>query len=143
VNIDWVIPCRYAEVHDNLATMVGAGIDTFWFQELPAAVQVGVVVRLLATGDELGPEHDHTMRNVIRGPDGEPLSEQDATFKAGTAEEVSAARADWLNGIALMTMVAFEATEPGTYMFELIVDGSTKATPLHVIVGQGGAGAAD
>jgi hypothetical protein len=28
LNIDWVIPCRYVEVHDNLGTIVGASIDT-------------------------------------------------------------------------------------------------------------------
>ena len=39
MNVDWVIPCRYVEVHDNLGTLVGAGIDTFWVPELrpPAA----------------------------------------------------------------------------------------------------------
>jgi hypothetical protein len=141
VNIDWVIPCRYAEVHDNLATMVGAGIDTFWVPGLPAPIQVAVVVRLLATADELGPDHDHTVRNIIRSPDGEPLSEgETATFQIGTSEEAGSAREDWLNGIELITMAAFEATEPGTYTFELTVDGSTKATPLHVAQGQPGAG---
>ena len=36
MNVDWVIPCRYVEVHDNLGSMIGAGIDTFWVPELPA-----------------------------------------------------------------------------------------------------------
>ena len=31
MNVDWVIPCRYVEVHDNLGSMIGAGIDTFWY----------------------------------------------------------------------------------------------------------------
>jgi len=111
-----------------MATIVGAGIDTFWMAELPAPVQVGVVVRLLATADELGPDHDHTMRNVIRGTDGEPLGDgEEATFQMGTVEEVGAARKDWLNGIAVITMAAFEATEAGTYTFELV--GTARASP--------------
>ena len=27
MNIDWVIPARHTEIHDNLATIVGGGID--------------------------------------------------------------------------------------------------------------------
>lgn len=137
MNIAWVIPCRYAEVHDNLATIIGAGIDTFWPGELPGQLEVTVVVRLLATADELGPGHEHTMRNVVRGPDGEPLGlPREATFQAGTAAEVSSAHEDWLNGIELVTMAAFEASEQGTYTFELTVDDSTSSTPLHVLDGQ-------
>jgi hypothetical protein len=139
VNIAWVIPCRYAEVHDNLATIVGAGIDTFWPGQLPSEVRVTVVVRLLATADELGPGHEHTMRNVVRGPDGETVGlPREAKFQAGTAEEVSSAREHWLNGIELVTMAAFEASEQGTYTFELTVDDSTSSTPLHVFDGQSG-----
>jgi hypothetical protein len=139
VNIAWVIPCRYAEVHDNLATIVGAGIDTFWPGQLPNEVRVTVVVRLLATADELGPGHEHTMRNVVRGPDGEALGQPvEAKFQAGTEEEISSAREDWLNGIELVTMAAFEASEQGTYTLELTIDESTVSTPLHVLDGQSG-----
>lgn len=135
MNIDWIIPCRFAEVHDNLATIVGAGIDTFWLPALPAPVQVGVVVRLLATGDELGPDHDHTVRNVMRGPDGGTLSDLEETFQAGSVDEAAGARAEWLNGIVLVTIVMFEAAESGTYTFEHIVDNSSKSVPLHVVHG--------
>ena len=106
MNIDWVIPCRFAEVHDNLATLVGAGIDTFWFADFPAGVQVGFATRLLATANELGPEHEHTVRSIIRDPRGETLSDLgDATFRAGSAEQAAGARTDWLNGIALVTVI--------------------------------------
>lgn len=133
MNIDWIIPCRYAEVHDNLATIVGAGIDTLAFAEFPAPVQVGVVVRLLATADELGPEHEHSVRNIISDPDGETLSDLTGTFRAGTAEEAARARSEWLNGIAVTTIIRFDAAQPGSYSFEHIVDGSSKSVPLHVV----------
>ena len=135
MNIDWIIPCRFAEVHDNLATIVGAGIDTFWLPSLPAPVQVGVAVRLLATADELGPDHHHTVRNIVRGPDGSPLSDLIETFKAGSLEEIANARPEWLNGIALVLMIMFDAAEAGTYTFEHIVDDSSKSIPLHVVHG--------
>ena len=123
MNIDWIIPCRYAEVHDNLATIVGAGIDTWWFTALPAQVQVGIVVRLLASSDELGPQHEHTARNIVRDPAGQTLSDTGEPFRVGTEEEAGGARTEWLNGIALASLVQFEAAQPGTYTFEHIVDG--------------------
>jgi hypothetical protein len=133
LNIDWIIPCRYGEVHANLATLVGAGIDTFLFPEFPAQVQVGLAVRLLATADELGPEVTHTVRSVIRDPDGVVLSDVEEEFSVGTHEEAAVARTEWLNGIALTTMIAFEAAQPGSYSYEHIVDGATKSVPLHVV----------
>lgn len=133
MNIDWIIPCRYGEVHDNLVTMVGAGIDTFMFPEFPAAVQVGIAVRLLATADELGPDVTHAVRSVIRDPDGMALSDVEEEFQVGTHEEAALARSEWLNGIALVAVVTFEATRPGSYSYEHIVDGSSKSIPLHVV----------
>jgi hypothetical protein len=135
VNIDWIIPCRYAEVHDNLATIVGAGIDTWWLPDLPQTVQVGVAMRLLASADELGPDHDHTVRNIVRDPAGNTLSDLAETFNAGSVEQADRARADWLNGMAFVTIIQFQATDEGTYTFELIVDSSSKSVPFHVVHG--------
>jgi hypothetical protein len=132
LNIDWIIPCRYCEVHDNLATVIGAGIDTWWVPEFPHSVQVLIAVRLLATRDELGPEHEHVTRNIIRDVSGTAVSDLQQPFKAGVPAEVEQAHAEWLNGIAMVTLIQFEATEEGTYTFEHIVDGSTKSVPLHV-----------
>ena len=48
MNIDWVIPCRFVEVHDNLATIIGAGIDTVWVPGVPHPVHSAT--RIDATG---------------------------------------------------------------------------------------------
>lgn len=135
MNLDWIIPCRYAEVHDNLATIVGAGIDTWWFPALPAHVQVIAVVRMLATADELGPKHEHTIRNIVRDPEGQTLSDLSNPFVAGTDAEAEGARAEWLNGIAGVIVIQFPVAQPGTYTFEHIVDASSKQIPLHVVEG--------
>jgi hypothetical protein len=135
VNLDWIIPCRYAEVHDNLATMVGAGIDTWWLPAFPAPIQVVVAVRLLASADELGPDHDHTARNVITDPSGTVLSDLEHTFQISSSEQAAAARTEWLNGIEVVTVVQFEAVGPGSYSFEHIVDESSKTVPMHVLEG--------
>ena len=85
MNIDWVVACRYAEVHDNLGTIVAAGIDTWWVPQFPAVIQVALAIRLLAMADELGEEHQHTVRNIIRRPSGEVLSDLSSSFAAAVA----------------------------------------------------------
>lgn len=131
MNIDWVIPCRYAEVHDNLGTIVGAGIDTWWVPQFPAVIQVAVAVRLLAMADELGEDHEHTVRNIISGPSGQVLSDLTSGFAAAGPDY----RTEWLNGLMLMTVIQFEAAEEGTYTFEHVVDESSKSIPLHIAAG--------
>jgi hypothetical protein len=131
VNIDWIIPCRYAEVHDNLGTIVGAGIDTWWVPAFPTVIQVALAVRLLAMADELGEDHRHTIRNIISRPSGEVLSDLSSSFAAAGPE----VRTDWLNGLMLVTVIQFEAESAGTYTFEHVVDESRKSIPLHVALG--------
>jgi hypothetical protein len=94
LNIEWIIPCRYVEVHDNLGTIIGAGIDTFWVPELPAPIQVILAIRLLAVAEELDPDQQHTVTNRVRGPDGEVMNEATAEFSVG-AESPSQ---EWLKG---------------------------------------------
>jgi hypothetical protein len=132
VNIDWVIPCRYAEVHDNLGTIVGAGIDTFWVQELPSPIQVVLAVRLLAMAEELGPDQKHTATSRVRDPQGEPVSEVSGEF----AIEVEAARPEWLAGFIVPGVVQFEATEEGTYMIEQEIDDASDSLPIHIVRGR-------
>jgi hypothetical protein len=122
------------EVHDNLGTIIGAGIDTFWMPELPAPIQVGLAVRLTGTADELRQEVDHDTRNILTGPDGQVVSDVRGTFQI----DQPAARTEWLNGFVLPTAVQFVAETEGTYQFEHIVDGNGKSVAIHVIVGPPG-----
>jgi hypothetical protein len=131
VNIDWVIPCRYVEVHDNLGTIIGAGIDTFWVPELPVPIQVVLAVRLLAMAEELDPDQQHNSINRVRDPRGDQLSEVGGEFSVGGEP----AQSDWLQGILLATVVEFEAAEEGTYTIEHVVDNTSAAVPIHVVVG--------
>jgi hypothetical protein len=132
VNLEWVIPCRYVEVHDNLGTMVGAGIDTWWLQELPTTINVLLAVRLLAMAEELSEDVQHTAVNRVRNPEGEIVSEVGGEFAMGGGE---AASPDWLTGIMVTTFVQVEVTEEGTYTIEHEVDGSTRSLPIHIVHG--------
>lgn len=132
MNVDWVIPCRFVEVHDNLGTIVGAGIDTFWVQELPAQIQLMLAIRLLGMVEELDPDIKHSVTNRIRDPQGEVVGEATGEMAVGG----ESARPEWLAGITLPFVVAFEATEEGTYAIEFSVDDASKSLPIHVVHGR-------
>jgi uncharacterized protein DUF6941 len=132
VNLDWVIPCRYLEVHDNLGTIIGAGIDTYWLPELPQTITVVLAVRLLATADELDENVQHHTINRVRDPSGELVSEVGGEFAMGGGES---ARPGWLTGMILPSLVQIEVTEEGTYTIEHELDGSSKSLPIHVVHG--------
>lgn len=131
MNIDWVIPCRYLEVHDGLGTLVGAGIDTYWIPELPTAVQVLLAIRLLGTADELDPDEEHTTTNRVRNPQGEVISELGGPFSVG----VESPNPDWLTGFIVPLAMQFEVTEEGAYQIEIEVDQASTSLPIHVIHG--------
>jgi hypothetical protein len=132
MNVDWVIPCRYVEVHDNLGSMIGAGIDTFWIPELPAPLQLMLAVRLTATAEELTPGVPHVLRTVITDAQGDVAFEAAMEFEANT----DSPQTEWLNSLVLPSVIQFEVTEAGTLQLEQSVDGNGRSIPLHVIVGE-------
>ncbi|MEK6251251.1 MAG: hypothetical protein AABM43_04780 [Actinomycetota bacterium] len=131
MRIDWIIPCRFVEIHDNLGTLVGAGSDTYWVAEFPAPVQVFLAMRFSAMQDELGPDNPHTLRNLIRDTQGNVLSEMSGEIVAEGEQH----KPEYLATIMLPTIAQFEAAEEGTYMLESDLDGETNAVPIHVLQG--------
>lgn len=130
MNIDWVIPARHAEIHDNLATIVGGGIDRQAVPELPAMVAVMLAVRLTATSEEIGPDHQHSWRNIVKNPAGETIAEGGGEFAIGAENP----QTDWLNNFLISAAIQFQAEEEGTYTIELIVDDKSSALPVHVVL---------
>lgn len=131
MHIDWAIPCRYVEVHDNLGTIIGAGVDTYWVRDLPTTIQVVLAIRVLGMADELTEEVAHSSANRVRDPSGEIVSEISGDFRIG-AEVV---REDWLTGFIVSSVVQFEVTQEGTYTIDTDVDGSSQSLPIHVVHG--------
>jgi hypothetical protein len=129
VNIDWVIPCRYVEVHENLATMVGAGVDIWRLIELPQTLQVQVAVRLLATSMELEERIEHPLRSVILDPSGAIIEELESQLEVGGD---GVGHPEYLSDVIMAIAMRFEVTEPGTWHFELSVDDSAYRVPMHV-----------
>jgi hypothetical protein len=131
MNIEWVIPCRYVEVHDSLGTIIGAGIDTLWLPDLPAPIQVLLALRLLATEEELTADQKHPVTNRVRDPHGEIVS--DVSGELSIAGEST--RPEWVVGIIVPALVQFEATDEGTYTIEQTVDEASVSLPIHIVHG--------
>jgi hypothetical protein len=118
-------------VHDNLGTIVGAGIDTFWFAELPAAVQVMVAIRLVGLPDEFTEERSHSTATRIKDPSGQTVSEAVGEFTVSA----EGARPDFLTGVTIPAAVRFEVNQEGAYAVEYEFGGSEQTIPIHVVVG--------
>jgi len=131
MNIEWVIPCRYVEVHDNLATIIGAGIDTYWLHQGPGPLQVVLAVRALATPEELVAGDDHTITNLIRDPSGGQVGEMSGQLTIQAEPQ----RPEWLVGLTLPMIVQFDALQEGTYAIEVGIDDASHALPIHVVHG--------
>jgi uncharacterized protein DUF6941 len=134
VNIDWVITCRYVEVHDNLATIIGAGIDTFWFEDLPTTLQVLLAIRLTGLAEEFTDDQMHTTATRIKDPDGNTISEVKGELVVGVEQR----QAEYLATITIPAAVQLEVTEEGTYAVELEFDDAWKSLPIHVVHGTPG-----
>ncbi len=97
-------------------------------------MQITTAVRLAGLPGELESGVTHVTRTVVRGPDGEIVSEVEGEFEVegdGDPEQH-----DWLQGFVVNLAVAFEATVPGTYKIEHSVDNSSATVAMHVRPGE-------
>jgi len=130
VRVDWAILCRYAEASGGEATLVGAGLDTFFAADFPVEVLVILAVRLVGSRDEMVGAHDLAFRvHVPSMTVSEGLS---GTFQL---EPPPLAPPGWEIGAIFVTAQRVEATEEGPYGLEMLIDGETKHV-FHFFVRQ-------
>jgi hypothetical protein len=139
VKIEWVIPCRYVEVRDNIATIVGAGGDRFVVTEEPWEIGIMLAIRISALVEELGPHRVYPVENHIRDPSGEVIQEEVGSFSASARSEI--ATANWLQGVWVPVETKFSAETEGTYTITHKFGSSEHLLPLHVVHGPSSGGA--
>src|SRR5215212_5789463 len=113
MKIDWVVPCRFAEVRENLATIVGAGGDRFLLAEQPHVLQTMLAIKVTALVGELGPDKVYPVANRIRDPRGALIHEEEGSFSASANGEVH--DPTWLQAVYIATEARFPAEVEGTY----------------------------
>src|SRR5918995_398031 len=113
MRVEWAILSRYAEGSAGVATIVGAGIDTFYSAEFPVPIQAALTVQLRGHPEELGETHDISLRIVDANIElvGEAAS---LTFEAEPNPHLETG---WEAGVLSMSesKPSFRATLPTTY----------------------------
>ena len=127
MRVDWVIACRYAEVNDGLATIVGAGMDTITAQSYPVPVSLTLVLRLAGLPDT----SSHSLRLQVL--DAEMQAVVDPLSTEFTLGDTGNLPAGWETFALVPTMVHFVAQTEGTYTLSVTVDSDNKTLPLRLI----------
>lgn len=115
------MPCRYAETPgDGTATMLGAGIDTTWLPELPHAVAVFLMLRIV------GAEYEFEERCRVEVRLAAPDRNETTVLEFGVEDvKASPLRSPGMDMAVLVPTVAqWEAEEYGLYTLEVFVQGT-------------------
>lgn len=129
MRVNWAIPCRYAEVHQQGATIIGAGADLLTVPQLPAPVQALFVVRFVGDPDELDGETPHPTVVRLFDPHGQTIGEQTGELVGGVRQIVPGYVAEMIIPMG----VVIDAREAGAYGVEFEIDGDALRVPIHVL----------
>lgn len=133
MRVDWAIPCRYAEVHDNLFTIIGGGIDHMWVLALPSPITVVLAARLIFLPDEATTEQAHKFRVAALAPGGNTLNAVEGELNIGSPTGAQPDENEF-QGAHVPIAIQFPAEIEGRYQLEVTVDGaSTVSVPLHIV----------
>jgi hypothetical protein len=128
LQVQWAIPCRYVELAQAGATIVGAGADIVVAPQLPAPAQLMFAVRYVGSPEEFdGSAHRIGCR--IFDPAGNPMGEQSAGMSAEAAQVVPGYTIEMI----VPTAVVIEIRQHGTYRVQFFIDDATLDVPMHFI----------
>lgn len=130
MRVDWATLARYAESSGGLATLVGAGIDTYYPPELPVPIVLPLTVQLRGGQDEM--VHPHQISFRILDADLEQVGEEGTLgFQSEPNPNIEEG---WEAGVLLTVVSQFVAEHEGPYSIEIAIDGEHKKTvPFRVL----------
>jgi hypothetical protein len=131
MRIDWVVPCRYAEIQqDGTLNLTGAGIDTFWLADdaLPSDVGMFLAIRLLGQPDEL--LHPHELALGLTRPN-VPNPEALVTAQIQGQPPIEPTPGGEAQ-IAFPMVIRFSASVFGLYVLQITLNGEQRAVPFGV-----------
>jgi hypothetical protein len=116
------VVCDYAEVRENLLTLVAAGITRLRRDTLPAPLSVFVALQLELTAGERPFPHEVSVR--VMGPAGNELATIAGGFQVASSADFEADESGVVSLPFDLRMVT--AVEFGWYTVEITIDGSNK-----------------
>lgn len=75
--------CDYATVREGLLTVVSAGVNRLWRDQVPAPMNICLAVLLEVEQDSRADIHDFEL--VISGPDGAQVAKAEGAIQAGAS----------------------------------------------------------
>ena len=132
MRVDWATLARYAESSGGLATLVGAGIDTYYPPELPAPIVLPLTVQLRGGQEEMTQPHQITFRILDANLD-QVGEEGTLGFQSEPNPNIEEG---WEAGILLTVVSQFVAEQEGPYSIEIAIDSEhKKSVPFRVLAG--------
>jgi hypothetical protein len=128
VRVDWAILCRYVEVNNGLATVIGGGIDRYTVPQLPAQLGLTIALRLVGLPDMA----EHTLQVEVFDPSMNPAGQPLPTAKLRQSALGPDHPAGWEVNVIVPTQVRLEVTEYGTYTVSIKVDGQAHTMAFRV-----------
>ena len=131
MRIDWIVPCRYAELQpDGSLNITGAGVDTLWIpdQGLESDLTMLFAIRVIGAPDEVV-ELIHLVVLLTR-PDGgtsEPLASI-----ALQAQSPAAVMPGGDSPLAFPLALSFKARDFGDHAFTFVLADSSVDVPFAV-----------
>jgi len=119
MRVEWAVISRYAESTGGLATLVGAGIDTYHVAELPTELVVPLTIQLKAHQAEMTGAHEVRIR--ILDDSMEQLGE-DATLSF-EGELNPGLPEGWEAGALFTVLNRVTVERDGPYTISIEVDG--------------------
>jgi hypothetical protein len=123
MQIDWLIPSRYAEVSgDGTVSVLGGGVDTLLVSPLKLPTQLGIflAMRVAAPAYEWC-EEGHVLSISITDPGNEELIEVEVPLAIPEAAAVTDSSREL--GMLLPSPCRFQATGFGRYAFTVCLNG--------------------
>jgi uncharacterized protein DUF6941 len=128
MRVEWAIPCRYLESEGGTATIVGAGIDTFFVPDLPATVGFMLAMKLVAPDEDW--QREFRLVFKILGPTATVVREESVTLGAHPGTQLFET---WERGGIIPSAHQFEVAGPGAYSLEILINDEPKhSVPFFV-----------
>jgi hypothetical protein len=122
MKISLAVVCDYAEVRENLLTLVSAGITRLRRDTLPAPLAVFVALQLEVSAAERPFPHEVTAR--VTGPSGNELASIGGGFQVASTSDFEADESGVVSLPFDLRMIP--ATEYGWHSIELTIDGANR-----------------
>jgi hypothetical protein len=125
VRVDWAVIARYSEVNNGLATIIGAGIDTFGVAAIPSPLLINLTIRLAGMADA----DQHQMSVQVLDPDLAELGRLTAPF---TVAGNPLAPPGWESAVVMPVQIQVTVSRAGSHAIHIECDGSSRTLAFRV-----------